>query len=619
MDRKTIQDAYLDTAVEQLVRGESPPDVVDSVLGHSTGRSSGRLAEAPRRTELWPRLAAAAVVLAGIGIVWVVAVSQRGDEDPSPVAPTHEQGDEQDPVKPAPERELVQPKSAEEFREWIAQATGAVVQVHRAYPLGVPEPVLPVRVPGEPAIEWMRLSWNRDVAAKLGACIQGDMGGPAIGRPDSDGKFRIGGKRVRVEPTDYVRLELPGHRAVECAFQIDIRAGGGFSSGTRDGFVSIPGVGSYPCPDLQDVWMPEILKAGRITLWRRGVLHQKEMTPDRIAMMDLESARLHDFEKAQLTYLAGQKRLKRLDIRYSPRLHTQDALLHLDPLVELEELFVLPLSLGSDEFEQQAWLRAMRALPEVCSLDALHVLQPGLTPWSTNRLVFGLSNPGVYPPPDPVEAARRLTSLRAFSVSRVWGADGRFSALEKLPRLESLSLYQCHHLTGSLFAKLEAKSTLTTLYLNGCLGLTDSGIEEIARLPALRELYLNYSRAKLTPAALRALAGVSSLRRLELNGWLSRGDPLGLGKEVVSQLQKGTQQEWGSALRELVSSGHVEWLSIADWKYLTRDDLEPLTHAKNLKFLVLAGTVGDGEGEIPIDDVADWLMDAIDGVTLVTN
>ena len=41
--------------------------------------------------------------------------------------------------------------------------------------------------------------------------------------------------------------------------------------------------------------------------------------------------------------------------------------------------------------------------------------------------------------------------------------------------------------------------------------------------------------------------------------------------------------------------------------------------AENLRVLNLSGTVGDGEREIPFDEVGEWLLNAIPGVTIITN
>lgn len=192
-----------------------------------------------------------------------------------------------------------------------------------------------------------------------------------------------------------------------------------------------------------------------------------------------------------------------------------------------------------------------------------------------------------------------LQTLRLQSSAKI--TDGGLRRLARLAGLRQLQLTRCRQLTGRGLQGFEALEQLQL----GFTAVHGPGLVQISRLPALADLTLAYCEA-LPEAQLGALAGVSSLRRLDLDGVsLSNAGLEQLGQlDQLTELRVNASKNSGwinervtdHGLAHLRSLGRLERLELELGCQVTDAGLEHLAGLQRLRLLNLNYTAVTAAG-----------------------
>lgn len=620
-DRRDLEDLYLETALEENVRGAAPPDLTARIT--QALDDAQHAAAEPPRGPTWRVLAAAAWLVLGLGVVWAVVSAAQ-----------HTQGDaatQQDPDGESDHQSrgegsstAVVPKSKAELLELLGAATGVTTRVCAVRIPEHPEIILPVSAKSEPDPETVSLTWNDALAQSLVATLRDDT-------PLSTGFIKDDlakpGSIQKALLVHTLHVHLPKQRHLEV--HVD------FSQPNATKYtVTVDTVGTFWLGDVGRTWEPETTREGMQQLRQRGVVHPVilEQSGWSDGLARATRIRGHALRPADLERIAAFSAMELLDLRFSPAAHDPAGLLHLEDASALEAVWLDDASITTEALGALA-----RAKPGLRELQVMSTssaywnmgvylsrrmagyvwgLDPTLTPPALTPASSAIAPAALQEALAGFDALEHLT-LRGFAMySDVLGS------LARLP-LQRLSLSGCLIGRGG-FAAFAGHESLRALYLNSVVSLRDDDFADLAAIPGLEELYLDNARHyadtehdRISHVALEHLAKLRSLRRLHLGDWFSvlPGAP----REALSN-------EWRAALRGLVSTGRLKMLGLTDSPGMTLDDLGFLRHAKGLETLFLNGTVGPDSQRrvgdtippvIEIDEAAVFVFEALPDTTIV--
>ncbi|MCP5044074.1 MAG: hypothetical protein GY944_23845 [bacterium] len=590
MTRDELEQAYLESALEERVRELSPPDFTATILDQVEAVPEATHAPEPR----WRRGLVAAVVLLGMATVLAVGWL-HGHQDSHGVRPADssigEREASQDP-KTVPDADRVKVESIQAFHELLKRVRNATVQCETIPAVSVSdapqEERVPAQVAGEPPPPSSDIPWNAGHARGFTKSVQAD-------------------KRVSLALSwsHHVTLHLPDQKNLV----VEVFLG---ETGKEWSLVRVPDLGTFKLNgNVWADWIRPFDMADRSVRLEMGILHHDSIKASRRELFEPDRVRGHGLTPEDLD-LVKSRLVVRLDLRFSPLAHTPDALRRLAAWPELETVLLDGNRIEKDELESLA--------------DSEKLSQLILIDKNDDSLSRNLRPSARDIDDSCVDALLGLRGLSLLVLPGTSMSSHGIRRLHKLRELETLNLSGSLTANATAFAAFADHSRLRALYLDGCTNLNDQTMTAIAAIPHLQDLYLNLTRihgpnhsnaAELTQRSLELLANSKTLRRLELGGWFeSRVSFFG---QIDPNRNPVLNAKWQAAFETLVQTKSLRWIAITNCSDFTIEDLEVFTKGKQLEMIFLNGTVGKGPGMISFDAAAELLLNAIPGLTIVSD
>lgn len=589
--RRSSEEAFLESALEELTGGESPPDLRARILSAMQDESE-REARRPSRWSLWT----AALLLLGLGLVATIWALQQDQGSPAPVQQDPENG----PRRP------VEAEDLQHLRRLLSQVEGAELRQ-----LGVDGH--PAWVPGEPALDPLRVHSGPRLEGivKSLAKLQ-----PTVGTPFDWAR------------DERLRLLLRGRR------YLDVWVTEGVRQVKTPGSVRVAGIPrSFIAPqDLVGLVGPVFADFEKRYRLQHGIIGEYEALAERInpparpeAEVFAAQWRLHGLEPeaffallrdrgwSRTEDIPGWRGPRRLDLRNSPRLRTAAVLEVVLGLPGLKTLILTP-----DWLYLPLPARARRT-----GLEQLILLAAGDCYWK-------LGAAAQWMPGDPAEQIRwdlahkslgKLTHLAVAAPDTDRLPPSFWAGLPRLARLQCLALHGQQTRPEAALPRAAELANLAEVYLLGvlpefCHGLhpkAATGPAGVGLLSQVKRLNLSTpappprhgGATRLGPvemrpfeqqAVLAQLQHCSKLERLELNGWA----------------RSQAADAWWPELQQL----RLRWLSLGDSPKLSAAQFLQLRNMPSLRTLILAG---NGLGRAGEAEVCRQLLEAIEGLSIISN
>ncbi len=570
--------ALVEAALEDTLRGVSPPDLSAAVLA----RAGSGPARDSRSASSWRWMLVAAATLvcgAAFGSWWRGRKAEDAHQATAPGEP-QDQKDASD--------EFYRPRDVADARRVLERVDAPDVQLHFVGTHRLPTD----SVMGPPAPTLALGRWGLGKALAMAMRRALEEARPAVGfdaaaRPHT----------IFVGADDKKRMRLA----------------------VVDDVLWVDGLGGFTAK-LGDTFAKRLRETEVETRHALGIVHREELgagLPNELIPAEQATLRPFGLGADDVRLLAGLKSLRTLDLRWCAEGHTAAVLQQVAMLPSVRELRVSALT--------DATLSIVAGM----RLERLLALRAEDAPW---RPRVGFSGKGVTDA--SIDELLRLSDLQTLVLPWCGLSRPGVARLAGLPSLRQLVLPGLmQESRSSVWDAFAAHANLTELRISGRL-LWKRDLADLARLPALEELTLDgcWGATQWYPSKGPSIASEKAFRNqqkafrnqenadrlhladLRFSPKLRR---LSLGRWFPAE-SRPIDDATRSALVAVASIPTLRWLDLSDCPGLGATDILALGDAKQLDTIVLCGTAGDAPGLIPIQAVGP-LLDAIPGLSIVTH